>query len=117
MPRSRYAKRSRSCCDPAITSQRRRASLTDLIQSVRDVALHRGTQLVPLSQVLAGYGEIGQRQWEAWRRRQLLEDRLPELLTDVVEAVARFADPAITGAATGQSWLPEASQWTTTPTV
>jgi hypothetical protein len=54
---------------------------------------------------------------EAWRRRQLLEDRLPELLTDALEAIARFADPAITGAATGQSRLPEASQWTTTTTV
>lgn len=109
--------RWRDFADIYLLARRHPLDGTQLSQSVRDVALHRGTELIPLSQVLVGYGEIGQRQWEAWRRRQLLEDRLPELLTDVVAAVARFVDPAITGAATGQSWLPETSEWTTTPTL
>jgi hypothetical protein len=87
---------------------------TQLSQSIRRVALDRGIELMPLSQVLVGYGDTGQRQWEAWRRRQSLEDRLPALLADVLMAVARFTDPAITGTATGQSWVPEASHWAAT---
>jgi hypothetical protein len=109
--------RWRDFADIYLLARRHPLDGTQLTQSFREVALYRGTELIPLSRVLVGYGETGQRQWEAWRRRQFLEDRLPELLTDVVEAVARFADPAITGAATGRSWVPEASRWVATATV
>jgi Nucleotidyl transferase AbiEii toxin, Type IV TA system len=105
--------RWRDFADMYMLARRHPLDGTELSQSIRDVALHRGTELVPLRQVLAGYGDIGQRQWEVWRRRQFLEDRLPALLADVVEAVAQFADPAITGTATGHAWAPETSQWTT----
>jgi Nucleotidyl transferase AbiEii toxin, Type IV TA system len=82
-----------------------------LSQSIRDVARYRGTDPVELSQVLTGYAAIGQQRWAAWRRRQLLEDRLPELFSDVLTAVLRFADPAITGIAAEHSWDPTASAW------
>jgi hypothetical protein len=62
--------------------------------------------------VLAGYGEIGQERWIAWRRRQLLEDRLPEQFAEVVSAVTSFADPAITGTATDRTWDPTLKTWT-----
>jgi hypothetical protein len=47
----------------------------------------------------------------AWRRRQQLEDRLPEQFGDVVAAVIDFADPAILGSAKGQSWEPTTRKW------
>jgi hypothetical protein len=71
----------------------------------------RQVQHVPLSMVLAGYGQIGQQRWAAWCRRQRLEGRLPEQFGDVVAAVIDFADPAILGDAEGRSWDPAVGVW------
>jgi hypothetical protein len=66
---------------------------------------------LPLAQVLDGYGEIGQRRWVAWRRRQRLDDRLPEGFEEVVAAVIDFADPAIGGDAERCLWDPANGEW------
>jgi hypothetical protein len=84
---------------------------TELSTSIREVARHRGTPLAPLSNVLDGYGAIGQQHWEAWRRKQRLDDRLPSQFSDVVMAVVAFADPAIIGMPGGQSWDPATAKW------
>jgi hypothetical protein len=83
----------------------------DLTTSIREVARHRETQLVPLGRALADYGSIGQQRWEAWRRRQRLDDRLPGQFNEVVTGVVIFADPAITGMAAQQSWDPATGTW------
>jgi hypothetical protein len=83
----------------------------ELNTSILAVARHRETQLVPLGRALADYGRIGQQRWEAWRRRQRLEDRLPGQFSEVVTAVVAFADPAITGMAAGHSSDPAAGTW------
>ena len=69
----------------------------ELSTSIHEVARHRGTTLAPLAQALAGYGAIGQQRWDAWRRKQLLDDRLPATFANVIDSVVTFADPAITG--------------------
>ncbi|MGH8871103.1 MAG: nucleotidyl transferase AbiEii/AbiGii toxin family protein [Acidimicrobiia bacterium] len=74
-----------------------------LIESVRTVARHRGTDLAPLAQILEGYGDIGQQKWAAWRRKQQLEDHAPEAFPDLIQAFISFADPAITGTHSGRS--------------
>jgi predicted nucleotidyltransferase component of viral defense system len=84
---------------------------TELVRSTRRVAEHRHVQLTPLVEVLAGYGDIGQQRWAAWRRRQHIEDRLPEQFEDVLAVVIGFADPAIVGSAEGRSWDPVAGAW------
>jgi len=84
---------------------------TELAGSVRDVAGHRQVQLTPLATVLLGYGGIGQQRWTAWRRKQKLEDRLPDEFGAVVSAVIDFADPAISGLTKGRSWNPTAGVW------
>ena len=38
------------------------------------VAQYRGVELVPITDVVVGYGEIGQAKWAAWRRKENLED-------------------------------------------
>jgi hypothetical protein len=78
-------------------SRRHTIDGTELVRSTRRVAEHRRVQLAPLVEVLAGYAEIAQERCAAWRRRQRLEDRLPEQFQDILTAVIDFADPAITG--------------------
>lgn len=82
-----------------------------LSKSIREVVKHRDVQLAPLSQALADYGGIGQQRWEAWRRGQRLDDRLASRFSEVVTAVAAFADTAITGIAAGRSWDPATGGW------
>ena len=103
--------RWRDFADIYMLSRRHGIDGTELVQSTRRVAEHRRVQLVALEGVLAGYGEIGQQRWAAWRRRQRLEDRLPEQFGDVISAVIDFADPAIVGSAEGRSWDPTAGAW------
>jgi nucleotidyltransferase AbiEii toxin of type IV toxin-antitoxin system len=82
-----------------------------LVESVRDVARYRGVDLARLATVLDGYAEIGQQRWAAWRRRQQVEDRVPETFADVVAAFISFADPAISADALGRSWDPGSRSW------
>ncbi|TWH00529.1 putative nucleotidyltransferase component of viral defense system [Nocardioides sp. J9] len=83
-------------------SRRHSVSATDLRAAIDAVAAHRDAQLSPLAEVLDGYVDLGQARWVAWRRRSN-SDHLPESFADVLEAVISFADPVLTGAATG-SW-------------
>jgi hypothetical protein len=103
--------RWRDFADMYLLARRHPIDGTQLDKSIRGVALHRDAELVPLGQVLADYGTVGQRRWEAWRRRQRLDDRLPGQFSEVVTAVVAFADPAITGMVAGQSWDPATSAW------
>jgi hypothetical protein len=82
-----------------------------LIESIGDVAQHRGVELTPLAVVLDGYGEIGQQKWAAWRRKHQVEDRMPETFAGVVAAFISFADPAISADALGRRWDPDALSW------
>ena len=104
--------RWRDFADIYLLSRRHSADGTELCNSVRQVASHRHTSLRPLSEVLAGYGEIGQQRWSAWLAKQQLGDRLPERFHDLVAAANSFADPTISGAATRHSWNPATGTWT-----
>ncbi len=103
--------RWRDFADIYLLSRRHALAAADLAGSLRQVARHRRVELVPLVRVLDGYGEIGQARWAAWRRRQQLEDRLPDQFAEVVSAVVTFADPAMTGAVKEMSWDPSAGLW------
>jgi hypothetical protein len=83
----------------------------EIVVSMRDVADHRQVELTLLAQILDGYGDISQQQWAAWRRKQRLDDRLPESFDEVVHAVIAFADPAIDGTAASRSWNPAHGAW------
>ncbi len=82
-----------------------------VVASVRDVAEHRRVELAPLARALDGYGDIGQQRWAAWRRKQRLDDRLPESFDEVVCTVSAFADPAISATAASSSWDPAHRAW------
>jgi len=61
--------------------------------------------------VLDGYAALAQTRWAAWRRKQLLEDRLPASFADVLGAVISFVDPVLTGTAAGRRWNPTTLAW------
>jgi hypothetical protein len=103
--------RWRDFADIYLLSLRHPLAGPDLANSVRQVARHRQVELVPLARILDGYEEIGQARWTAWRRRQQLEDRLPDQFAAVVSAVVAFADPVITNSASGLAWDPAAGDW------
>lgn len=84
------------------------AALTDAI--VR-VAAHRQVELVPLAVALDGFAAAAQPRWRAWRRKQRLDDRLPERFDLVLVAVADFADPAVQGAVGDRTWGAEFREW------
>jgi hypothetical protein len=103
--------RWRDFADVYLLSRRHSLAGAELTESVRQVARHRQVELVPLTRVLDGYGEIGQERWAAWRRRQQLEDRLPDQFAEVVSAVVTFADPVVTETAAGFEWDPASGVW------
>jgi predicted nucleotidyltransferase component of viral defense system len=109
--RGTVSTRWRDFADIYMLSRRHTIAGTQLVQSTRRVAQHRHVQLAPLTEVLAGYAAIAQERWAAWRRRQRLEDRLPERFEDVLTAVIDFADAVITGTAEGRTWDPIAGAW------
>jgi len=51
----------------------------DVLRSaIVEVAAYRQVRLAPLHEVLEGYSVLAQPRWDAWRRRQRLDDYLPE---------------------------------------
>lgn len=83
----------------------------DLTRAIKLVAGHRGVQLFPLARVLDGFGDIGQAKWEAWRRKQHLDDRLPTGFAEVLATTIAFADPVLTGEVADGSWDPHHREW------
>jgi hypothetical protein len=65
----------------------------ELLRSARAVARYRSVVLEPVAPHLAGYGEIGQAKWAAWRRKEKLEAVSEESLDDQAALVASYLDP------------------------
>ena len=107
--------RWRDFADVYLLSRRHPLIGADLTDSVRQVARHRQVELLPLARVLDGYGEIGQARWATRRRKQQLEDRVPDQLAEVVSAVVSFADPVITDTAAALAWDPASGVWSSVP--
>lgn len=59
------------------------------------VATYRQVPLQPLSGLLEGYAALAQPKWQAWRRKQALDDRLPADFAEVLGVVCAFADPVL----------------------
>lgn len=65
----------------------------ELLRSARAVARHRGVPLAPIASHVAGYGQVGQTKWAAWRRKEKLEAVSEEGLDDQMALVASLLDP------------------------
>ncbi|QWF82795.1 nucleotidyl transferase AbiEii/AbiGii toxin family protein [Amycolatopsis sp. CA-230715] len=65
----------------------------EILRSAQAVARYRGVHLEPVSPHLAGYGDVGQAKWAAWRRKEGLDTISEELLDHQVALVAAILDP------------------------
>lgn len=70
----------------------------ELLTSLRAVAEHRDTPLVPLAEVvdLTKFAEVAQTRYVAWRRKHGLSDLAPELFAELLAAVEEFINPVLT---------------------
>lgn len=73
--------------------------------------MHRRVALRTLQSALTGFAVQAQARWAVWLRRRYLADRLPNDFAAVIDLVARFADPVISGRVTGLAWRPEQHTW------
>lgn len=103
--------RWRDFADVYLLSRRHDVLGSELAEAIGQVAAHRQAQLAPLSEVLDSYAGEAQTRWRAWRRKQRLDDRLPEPFYEVLRAVFDFADPAIRGDVGGRVWSASALEW------
>ena len=104
--------RWRDFVDVAILTRRHAVDGPPLAHALQRVAQHRAVQIRPLAGALAGYGEIGQTRWAAWRPKQLLEDRTPAEFADLVDEFIGFADPILQPDNELESWDPIKRRWT-----
>lgn len=84
----------------------------ELAAAVQRVAEYRQVMPAPLSQVLQGYAALAQTRWAAWRRKNRLEDRLPQDFAVVLHRVFVLADPALAGLPPGLVWNAASTAWT-----
>lgn len=103
--------RWRDFADIYLLSKHHQVDGTEMVIALRKVASHRSTRLEALGSILDGYGALSQSRWVAWRRKHMLEDRLPEDFTGVIADVVIFAEPAIDRSATGLTWKPTEGLW------
>ena len=74
-------------------------------------ASFRGTELVPLSHALTDYGRLRQKAWSDFIARMGLTGAVPERLVEVVDDVASFADPVLSGHVVIATWNPVPGLW------
>ena len=72
---------------------RRGFDTEELLRSARAVARYRGVTLEPVTPHLAGYHDVGQAKWAAWRRKAKLQGVCEENIEDQVALVASYLDP------------------------
>jgi hypothetical protein len=88
----------------------------DLANAARAVATHRGEELRPLAASVAGYGDVAQGKWAAWRTKNDLVHRSAANLDDQMSAIVQFLDPVYAGeVAVDSIWNPDSQAWEPPP--
>jgi len=112
LQRGTASTRWRDYGDVYLLSDRYAFSAGGVADALRAVADHRDVPLVSLAEELAGYADIGQAGWAAWRIRLQLADLLPGSFSDVLAAVIAFADPILVGTVADTAiWSPVDRNW------
>jgi hypothetical protein len=109
--RSIASTRWRDFADLYLLSGRHPVAGAELRRAIEEVASYRKVDLAPLAQALLGFPDRTQNRWDAWRRKQKLDDRLPASFAEVLAVVMAFADPVLDGAIEGKNWNPARRVW------
>ena len=80
-------------------------------RAAAEVATYRAVVGRDFGSAVSGFDVLGQAGWHAWRRRQRLEDRLPEAFSDALAVVVRLGSGAVSEEAAGLRWNPEHLEW------
>ena len=80
-------------------------------RAAAEVATYRAVFGRDFRSAVSGFDVLGQAGWHAWRRRQRLEDRLPEAFSDALAVVVRLGSGAVSEDAAGLRWTPEHLEW------
>lgn len=80
-------------------------------RAVAEVATYRAVVGRDFGSAVSGFDVLGQAGWHAWRRRQRLEERLPDAFSDALAVVLRLGGGAVSGEAEGLRWNPEHLEW------
>lgn len=96
--------------DLYVLSRRHDVVGAELATALAIVAIHRAIELRPLTLVLAGYAELAQNRYQAWRRKNRREE-LPEHFEDLLTQVIAFADPAVSGGVAQLTWRAGSGAW------
>ena len=94
-----------------VLTKRYVVAAAELGDAVRATGAHRQSDLRPLRSVLITLALSRQRDWERFVARSGLSTDVPADYAAVIEAIAHFADPIISGEVTAGSWDPGTRAW------
>lgn len=103
--------RWRDFTDIAAIARSRSVEGADLQEALGAVARYRQVGLEPLGSLLSQMPRLAQRKWEAWRKKQRLEQSTPRNFVDLLESCLAFTETAIAGSATDLWWNPASQAW------
>jgi hypothetical protein len=84
--------RWRDFADVYLLTGRRQVDRVAARAAIAVVAGHRGVEMRRLADLTWSYPALAQPRWSAWRKKQVLEDMLPEQFADILGAVSAFVD-------------------------
>ncbi|MCO5293471.1 MAG: nucleotidyl transferase AbiEii/AbiGii toxin family protein [Homoserinimonas sp.] len=102
--------RWRDFADVFTLAHSHKVDAVELRESLESVAAYRRVELAPLLPTLATMPDYAQPKWRAWRTRVGREHDLPEQFEQVLQALARFADPVLVWSSVGE-WDPDVQVW------
>lgn len=102
--------RERDYADVLALSRVHPVQASGLRRALEETAAHRGTQLVPLAEVLDTLPAARQRDWRAFLDRSHLTT-MPESFAETVEQVRAFVDPVLRDDPDLVRWNPSVGEW------
>lgn len=103
--------RERDFADVVLLTGAHEVDASLLAAAITATAAHRGSQLRPVGDVLVTLARIRQPDWERFIARSGLAAQLPATYEDAIAAIARFADPVVSGSVSSGRWDPARRRW------
>lgn len=103
--------RDRDFADVYLLTRRHSIGAGELAAAIAATGAHRESDLLPIQEILVELGRLRQPDWSRFIERSGLSEAVPAILADVIDAVAHFADPILTGEVVDGEWNPATRRW------